>query len=122
MSVADAWPGGAPSEEEWGGWSLLVSRTPRGDALIREAHGAGVLNLEPSGIEAMHECQPHQVTKKQGMAARLAAIEIEDQLGPRFRNVRLIQSARQRDFDFHLRNLSGTRVRIRRGVNQESLP
>lgn len=58
IAVADAWPGGAPTEDEHGGWSLFVSRTPNGDALMREAQAAGVVYLEPSGIEAMHECQP----------------------------------------------------------------
>ena len=119
ISVADAWPGGRPVTDEWGGWSLFVSRTPRGDALMREAYEAGVVHLEPSEIEAMHECQPHQVVKKQGMVARLAAIDHEHQVGPRFRNVRLIQAARQRDFKFHMRNFAGTRVRIHRGVNRE---
>ena len=122
ISVADAWPGGTPTEEEWGGSSLVISRTPKGDALMRESLNAGVVYLEPSHINALHECQPHQVTKKQGMAARLTAIEHENQIGPNFRNVRLIQAARQRDFDFHMKNFAGTRVRINRGVNRERLP
>ncbi len=121
VAVADAWPGGMPTEEEWGGWSLFISRTPKGDALMREAEQAGSLHLEFANIDAMHDCQPHQVTKKQGMAARLAALETEGQLGPRFSNVRLVQAARQQGFDFHLRNHAGTRVRIRRGVNREPL-
>lgn len=119
ISVADAWPGGKPTEDERGGWSLFVSRTAKGDALMREAHIAGAVHLEPSDIAAMHDCQPHQVVKKQGINARLQAIEEEDQLGPMFSNLRLDEAAQQRDAEFHQSNLEGTRERIRRGVNRE---
>ena len=66
VSVADAWPGGEPTEEEWGGYSIFVSRTPRGDALMRDAIADGALTVEDDDIAAMYESQPHQAVKKQG--------------------------------------------------------
>ena len=122
VSIADAWPGGGPTEEEWGGTSLFVSRTLKGEALMDEAIAAGAITVRPSGIEALYECQPHQVVKKSGMKARLKAIEDEDRLGPVFRNVRLDEAAGLRDGEFHSKNHAGTRERIQKGVSRESLP
>jgi coenzyme F420 hydrogenase subunit beta len=122
ISVADAWPGGSPTEEEWGGYNLFMSRTPRGDALIEGALARGVLALEPSGIEALYECQPHQAHKKQAMAARLRAFEDEDAIAPVFRNLRLDEASRQRPASFHIDNYEGTRRRLRNGANREVMP
>ena len=122
ISIADAWPGGSPTEEEWGGSCLFISRTPKGDALMDEAIAAGALTVEPRDITALHECQPHQAVKKDGMNARLQAIADEDGIGPVFRNARLDEAAAQRDTEFHETNRAGTRERIRKGVSRESLP
>ncbi len=122
ISVADAWPGGSPTEEEWGGYSLFVSRTADGDALMREAIDAGAVTVRETDISALHDCQPHQVVKIQGMKARLEAIEQEGQLGPRFSRLRLEEAAAQRNRAFHDRNREGTRERIHRGVNREPSP
>lgn len=122
ISVADAWPGGGPTEEEWGGYSLFVSRTKAGDALMHEAIAADAVTVTSTGIEAMYECQPHQAVKKQGIAARLRALDSEDQLGPRFNNVRIEDAAAQRDENFHIDNFAGARDRIHRGLNHEPAP
>lgn len=121
ISVADAWPGGGPTEEEWGGWNLFISRTDKGDELMREAHYNGALHLDPSDIGAMYECQPHQAVKIQGMEARLSAIEQEGQVGPRFVHLRLSDAAAGTDAEFQNRNREGTRERIKNGVNREPL-
>ena len=122
VSIADAWPGGGPTEEEWGGSSLFISRTQRGDALMQEAIDMGAVKVEESAIQALYDCQPHQAVKKGGMNARLKAIEDEGQLGPIFHNVRLDEAAAQHDVDFHDQNHAGTRERIQKGVGRESLP
>jgi len=119
ISVADAWPGGAPTEEEWGGFNLFVSRTIKGNALMLEAIDANAVTVERSDISAMHECQPHQVVKIQGMTARLEAIQQEGALGPRFTNLRLTDAAAMRDEAFRRSHREGTRERIRKGVNRE---
>ena len=105
-----------------GGSCLLASRTSAGDGLIERAIEAGALTLEARDIRAFHECQPHQVVKKQGLKARLRAIEDSDSLAPRFTDLRLDDAAAQRDAQFHRRNRQGTRERIARGVNREPRP
>lgn len=122
ISISDAWPGGGPTEEEWGGYSLFISRTLKGDALMKEAIDAGAITVEASDIEALHECQPHQAVKKDGMNGRLQAIADEGGIGPVFRNARLDEAAAQRDSKFYEQNRAGTRERIQKGVNRESLP
>jgi len=121
ISVADAWPGGGPTEEEWGGYSSFISRTPRGDALMQEAIDNGALTVEEHGIELMYDVQPHQAVKKQGMNARLKAIEDSGSLSPNFSGLRLDEAQAQQDRAFYDSNYEGTKVRIERGVNRERL-
>ncbi len=121
VSVADAWPGGGPTEEEWGGYSTFISRTPRGDALMREAIDEGVLAVEEHGIELMYDVQPHQAVKKQGLNARLKAIRDSGFPEPVFRNLRLDEAQAQRDRRFFDDNYEGTRARIGKGANRERL-
>jgi coenzyme F420 hydrogenase subunit beta len=122
ITVADAWPNGKATEEEWGGYCLLVSRTATGDALMQRAIDARVLTVEPSSIQTFHACQPHQVVKKQGLKARLRALEDSGALGPVFENLRLDEAAAQQTEDFHARNYEGALTRIERRVNREPLP
>ncbi len=121
ISVADAWPGGAPTENEWGGSNVFISRTVRGDAVMQNAIDAGVLELEEHDIGLLHEVQPHQAVKKQGINARLKAIADSGFAGPDFRNLNLDEAEAQRDRDFFRRNHEGTMERIARGVNRERL-
>ena len=122
VSISDAWPGGGPTEEEWGGTGLFISRTRRGDDLMQDAIDAGAVLVEESDIQALYDFQPHQAVKKGGMNARLQAIEDECGLGPVYRNVRLDEAAAQHDQTFYDQNYAGTRERIQNGVSRESLP
>ncbi|MBN34084.1 MAG: coenzyme F420 hydrogenase [Rhodospirillaceae bacterium] len=121
ISVADAWPGGGPTEEEWGGYSTFISRTARGDSLIQAAIEAGVVIVEERDMALMYDVQPHQAAKKQGLNARLKAIEDSGMMGPVFRNLRLNEAQAQRDQEYYGRNYEGTRTRIEQGVSRERL-
>jgi len=121
ISVADAWQGGGPTEEEWGGYSTFISRTPRGDALMQEAIEAGALTVEEHDIALMYDVQPHQAVKKQGLNARLKAIEDSGSLGPVFHKLRLDEAQAQQDQTFFETNYDGTKTRIEKGVNRERL-
>ncbi len=121
ISVADAWPGGGPTEDEWGGTSAFISRTAAGDALMQEAIDAGAVTVEPADMDLLYNVQPHQAVKKQGINARLQAIADADGIGPVFRNVRLHEAQAQQDEAFYESNREGTRQRIEKGVNRERL-
>ncbi len=119
VTVADAWPGGAPDRNEEGGWSTFISRTGRGDALMQEAIDAGVLVVEEHDMSLMHEVQPHQVEKKQAINARLEAMAEGGCVLPEFRNLNLDEAAAQRGRAFHENNRDGMRERLSRGLNRE---
>ena len=121
VSVADAWEGGGPTEEEWGGENMFISRTPRGDSLMADAIAAGVLDVADDDIATLYRVQPHQAVKKQGLNARLAATAESGYPVPDFRNMRLDAAQAQRDRHFYEQNFEGTRMRIQRGVNRERL-
>ena len=121
ISVADAWPGGGPTEEEWGGYNVFISRTERGDALMREAIDNGAVKVAEHDINIMYDVQPHQAVKKQGLNARLKAIEDSGSLGPVFVNVGLDEAQAQQDQAFFESSYEGTAERIKRGVNRDRL-
>ncbi len=122
VSVADAWPGGAPVIDEWGGYNTFVSRTVVGNDLMVDAIEAGVLKVEEHDIDIMYDVQPHQVEKKQGLNARLDAMESFGSILPDFRNVRLDAAAAQQSPSFHEENRSGMVERLQNGIAREPLP
>ncbi|MEO0625219.1 MAG: Coenzyme F420 hydrogenase/dehydrogenase, beta subunit C-terminal domain [Pseudomonadota bacterium] len=71
ITAADVWPGGNPTGEaaEVNG---VITRTLAGEALFNEAMAAGALvsggAMTP---EALSDTQPHHVSKKKNLAARL---------------------------------------------------
>lgn len=77
IACADAWYGdaaGYPSFEEQDGRSLIMSRTAVGDALLRSARAAGVIDAAPLAIEEVEQMQPAQSQRKRMIAARTAAV------------------------------------------------
>lgn len=70
VAAADAWPGGAPTGED-DGVNAIVVRTRTGRELVDEAVAAGRLVLgAPIDPRRFDDLQPHQVRKKEALAAR----------------------------------------------------
>ncbi len=70
VAAADAWPGGAPTGEDEG-FNAIVVRTTAGERLVEAAADAGRLMVgEPVTPEQLDDFQPHQVRKKEALAAR----------------------------------------------------
>jgi coenzyme F420 hydrogenase subunit beta len=70
IAAADAWPGGAPTGEDEG-FNAIVIRSQIGEALFEAAVSAGYLEQgEPVSPRSFDALQPHQVRKKQALAAR----------------------------------------------------
>ena len=70
VAVADVWPGGAPTGEDEG-FSGVIARSGTGESLLDRAAADGRIVLGgaigPRDFDAM---QPHQVRKKEALAAR----------------------------------------------------
>lgn len=74
IAAADIWPGGSPEGED-DGFNGVITRTQAGDALFKEAVEAGALvSGGPMTSAALSDTQPHQVSKKQNLAARLRGL------------------------------------------------
>jgi len=74
IAAADVWPGGSPVGED-AGFNGLIVRSAAGESLVEAATAAGVLvvgdHLTPRQLD---DFQPHQVRKKEKLAARFAGL------------------------------------------------
>lgn len=74
IAAADIWPDANPTGED-DGFNGIITRTPEGQALMQAAVAAGDLVLgEDHGPRDYDHFQPHQLRKKQAMAARLRGL------------------------------------------------
>ena len=107
---ADAWYGkdGYPDFEEREGRSLVVTRTPVGESLVREAVREGAIEVSDLAVEEVDRMQPYQLNRKQVVLGRLLATRLRRGWAPRYRHLGLIKasfSARPMEW---LRNAIGT--------------
>ena len=70
VAVADVWPGGAPTGEDEG-FSGVIARSAVGESLLSRAAAEGRIVLgDAIGPRELDDMQPHQVRKKEALAAR----------------------------------------------------
>ncbi len=70
IAAADAWPGGAPTGDDEG-FNAVVVRTQAGERLMAAAVTSGKVAVGDSLTAGdLNDFQPHQVRKKQALAAR----------------------------------------------------
>lgn len=115
IAAADAWYGGDsgyPDFEEADGRSLIISRTARGDALVRAAEAAGILATESLGIGEIIKMQPHQARRKRMVASRLAAMAVTANPLPDVAGLKVMEAARQSGVVANLKSMAGTVRRI----------
>ena len=89
---ADAWEAdekGYPTFDEREGMSLVLSRTPAGEAIVREAMTEGHLQASEYPVDAIDPIQPGQVRKRQSTLPRLAAMRLMHRPVPSYRGFRL---------------------------------
>lgn len=110
IACADAWYGdddGYPSFKERDGRSLIMARTPRGNALLNEAITAGVIAVEALAPREIERMQPSQARRKREIIARLAAVAVAGRPVPRYRGVQLAAAARQAPLAQQIRSFAG---------------
>ncbi len=74
IAAGDYWirdDAGQPTFEEAEGESVVIARTQRGDALLREAIADGVLTLRPIEMSGLAQIQRHQFIRRVSLGARL---------------------------------------------------
>lgn len=119
IAVSDVWSGGEPAGENEG-FNGFIARTPKGSALLDEAERAGVLTLvEELNFRDLDAVQPHQVRKKQALAARLSAMHDAKALTPSFDRLRLAAAAATTDTETQRADYMGMLDRLSSGGNCE---
>jgi coenzyme F420 hydrogenase subunit beta len=120
--AADVWPGGAPEDED-AGFNGIVVRTAAGKSLVDAAVVAGDLILgETITPRQFDDFQPHQVRKKEALAARFqgfveAGLPVIDSPG-----LRLSELGERLDPVLRDTQTAGTVSRIKQGRVIEPLP
>jgi coenzyme F420 hydrogenase subunit beta len=115
IACADAWYGGEtgyPTFDELDGRSLIVSRTPRGQAALDAAVAAGAVSVEPLAIAEVDLMQPSQAQRKQAVRARMAALTVTLQPQPIMRGLSVARASRAASLKTQARNFLGTVRRI----------
>ena len=107
---ADAWEcdeSGYPLFEERDGVSLLLSRTAKGEALMRSAMSSGRIVAETLPLSALAAMQPGQAGRRRSLLARLMGLALLRRPMPRYRGFHLRAASRQNSLRSNLRNFAG---------------
>lgn len=112
----DFWPHCQPTREDAGFNSIMV-RTERGREIFEAAQSAGFLTVvRRLEVADMSFTQPHQVSKKRELWARLRGLEVAGHPVMRTEDgLRLRQLAEGQTLAENLRAARGARQRVRRG-------
>ena len=129
IAASDCWPGGAPTKEQAEqhhldpGSNGVIVRSARAKALMESAEAAGAFVTEEIvGPAEMSLWQPHQVRKKQVVAARYEALEQADRLVPETARLRIHEQAAAQPADILARETAGTVTRLQAGKASEPKP
>ena len=98
---------GYPLFEEAEGRSLIVSRTGKGEDLVRSAIEAGYIMAQNLDVAEISKMQPSQARRKQLVLSRLSAMALMGRVMPRFVGLRLCKAAFGASFWQHLRSFLG---------------
>lgn len=115
LACADAWYGdesGYPSFDEAEGRSLIMVRTPAGEALLAAALDAGAVAAEPLPVGDIVKMQPHQANRKQMVASRLAAAAALFQPRPSVAGLMVGAAARRASVKAQAKDFLGAARRI----------
>ena len=119
----DAWESdahGYPAFAERDGQSLMLSRTVRGEDLVRKALAAGVIVGEELDVSRIALMQPSQAFRKKMVLARLAAMAVALRSVPNYRNLNLLKAALAGGVLQNLKNFLGLLKRFFVGSRRPS--
>ena len=114
VAAADIWPGGAPTGEDEG-FNGIIVRTAAGEDLVASAAAASELVLGgPITPREFDDLQPHQVRKKEALAARYQGLADSGIAPIETRGLRIEELGRRLDPERFERERAGTRRRAAR--------
>ena len=111
VASADIWPGGAPTGEDEG-FNGIIVRTAAGEDLVASAAQAGDLVVtDPITPRQFDDFQPHQVRKKEALAARYQGLADCGIAPIETRGLRITELGRRLDPERFEHERAGTRRR-----------
>ena len=114
VASADIWPGGAPTGEDEG-FNGIIVRTAAGEELVASAAAAGDLVLDgPITPREFDDFQPHQVRKKEALAARYQGLADAGVAPIETRGLRISELGRRLDPKWFEHERAGSRRRAER--------
>ena len=114
VASADIWPGGAPTGEDEG-FNGIIVRTAAGEELVASAAAAGDVVLDgPITPREFDDFQPHQVRKKEALAARYQGLADSGIAPIETRGLRIEELGRRLDAERFEHERAGTRRRAER--------
>jgi coenzyme F420 hydrogenase subunit beta len=119
IACADAWHGderGYPSFEEEDGRSLVMARTPAGEAALKAARESGAVVVEPTPVSDIIAMQPHQARRKRQIASRLWAMRVAGRPVPHYAGVAVAEAARMEPIMLQLKSFAGLVRRFMKGT------
>lgn len=111
IACADAWYGGEtgyPTFEELDGRSLVISRTVSGEAFLKEAEAAGVVDTQPLDPEQIDLMQPSQARRKRLVRGRVAALTATLRPSPIMDGLQVVEASRRAGAIEQVRNFLGS--------------
>lgn len=110
LVCADAWYGkdGYPDFEEREGRSLVLARTPAGQALLEAICSAAEVKTSALDVGEIAKMQPYQVERKRMVWGRIVAAKLALGSAPRYRRMKLLSAAVQASPMGFLRSAWGT--------------
>jgi coenzyme F420 hydrogenase subunit beta len=123
VACPDGWimEAGRPVHREAPGQNVLVTRTDRGEALVREAEAAGAIELAPISFEEFRAMHSDHTPRKLEGPARTAALRLAGEPCPRFRRFRRLRMVLLHGLRGNLKTLAGGLRRVREGKHLEPL-
>jgi coenzyme F420 hydrogenase subunit beta len=122
IAAADVWPGGNPVGED-AGFNGVIVRSKEGEALLASAVAAGDLILGDTITPRQFDhFQPHQLRKKQSLAARFSGLAEAGLPVIAAPGLRLRELAETGDVQYRREEAVGTSRRAREGRFAEPLP
>jgi len=122
ISCPDGWimKDGKPLHEEAPGANLIIARTPKGAALVRDAEAADALTLEAFSVAQLEEMHSDHLPRKTGWPSRILGLRLGGQPAMQVQGYRAFAAVVAAGPVSSLRALFGTMRRVFKGLNREN--
>jgi coenzyme F420 hydrogenase subunit beta len=110
---------GKPNHREAPGVSILISRTPEGEALLRDVQSAGVIVLKPFSEAELMTMHASHISRKISWPARTLGLALAGKPTIKVKGFRRVRAVLASGPIYFFKNVIGTLQRVRRGATVE---